>query len=182
MEIVPLDIPGAFHLKPAPFEDDRGRFTRTFCRESFARHGLTCDWAQTNLSVTRERGTVRGLHFQTGDAAEDKLICCVAGAVFDVLLDLRPESPTFGQWQAVKLNGNRHDAIYAPAGLAHGFQTLTDDAMLHYSHSHPFDPDRQGGVHHADPQLAIAWPLPVSRLSERDSTLPPFARPTECTT
>ncbi len=182
MQIVPLDIPGAFHIRPDPFEDERGRFARIFCRETFARQGIRCDWAQTNLSLTREKGTVRGLHYQSGSAAEDKLVCCVAGAVFDVILDLRPGSPTFGHWRSVELTGERQDAILAPAGLAHGFQALTDGALLHYSHSRPFDPDRQGGVHHADPQLAIDWPLPVSRLSERDSTLPPFARPTECTT
>ena len=182
MQILPLDIHGAFHILPEPFTDGRGSFSRLTCRESFARHGIGTDWVQTNTSFTRERGTVRGLHYQTGAAAEDKLVCCLAGAAFDVLVDLRRHSPTFGQWRAVELSAERRDSVFLPAGLAHGFQALRDGTLLHYSHSQAFAPDRQGGLHHADPDLSIPWPLPVRNLSERDAQLPNLASLAECPT
>jgi len=127
-----------------------------------------------NLSHTGARGTLRGMHFQRDPAGEAKLIRCTQGRVFDVLVDLRAASPTFGQYRAVELGADAGNAIYIPRGCAHGFQTLTDDATLHYCHSHRYSPGHEGGVSPLDPDLAIAWPLPIAHMSDRDRSLPPF--------
>lgn len=174
MRIVPLDLPGAFRIVPQPARDHRGCFARLFCAEAFRAHGLATQWVQMNRSCTAARGTVRGLHLQTPPFAEDKLVRCVAGAVFDVLVDLRP-GPGHGRWTALTLSAETGEAAYIPAGIAHGFQALTDGVELHYCHSAPFAPDHQAGLHPADPALAIPWPLPVRNLSARDAALPSLA-------
>ena len=180
MRIVPLDLSGAFRILPEPARDHRGSFARLFCAEAFRAHGLATQWVQMNRSCTAARGTVRGLHLQTAPFAEDKLVRCVSGAVFDVLVDLRP-GPGQGRWTALTLAAEGGEAAYIPAGLAHGFQALTDAVELHYCHSAPFAPDHQAGLHPADPALAIPWPLPVRNLSARDAALPSLASLRELT-
>jgi len=168
----PTPIAGVWDITTVPRGDERGRLVRVFCEQSFApvRPGLR--FVQVNLSATARRGTVRGLHFQRAPALEAKLIRCVRGRVFDVAVDLRAGSPTFGRWHAVELSADNDRQIFIPEGCAHGFQALTDDVELLYQHTAPYTPDCEGGVRHDDPTLAIAWPLPVTVLSDRDRALP----------
>lgn len=172
MTFEPTPIAGVWDITTVPRGDERGRLVRVFCEQSFApvRPGLR--FVQVNLSATARRGTVRGLHFQRAPALEAKLIRCVRGRVFDVAVDLRAGSPTFGRWHAVELSADNDRQIFIPEGCAHGFQALTDDVELLYQHTAPYTPDCEGGVRHDDPTLAIAWPLPVTVLSDRDRALP----------
>lgn len=163
-----LELPGAHRIGLEPHGDERGFFARAFCAEEFASHGLENDVVQANVSVNRRRGTLRGLHFQLPPAAEVKMVRCVRGAIHDVILDLRPESPTFGDWLGVELDGEEREMLYVPRGFAHGFQTLTDDAEVFYMVTAPYTPEREGGVRHDDPRFAIDWPLEVTEISEKD--------------
>lgn len=172
MKFVATPIDGLWVVETAPRGDERGRLTRLFCAEAFApvRPGLR--FVQVNQSVTARRGTVRGLHFQRAPQAEAKLIRCLRGSVFDVAVDLRAGSPTFGRWHAVELSEDNEREFFIPEGCAHGFQALSDDAQLLYQHTAAYMPACEGGVRHDDPQLAVAWPLPVGAVSERDRGLP----------
>lgn len=172
MNIEPLSIAGAYEITARVHADHRGEFSRFYCESTFAEHGLNTHWVQHNRSLTKAKGAVRGMHLQYPPHAEIKLVQCVAGAVFDVLVDLRAKSSTFGQWQSVRLDASRHNAVYIPHGVAHGFQALTDDARLIYLHSSVYTPQVEGGVRHDDPDLDIAWPLPVSEVSHKDRALP----------
>jgi dTDP-4-dehydrorhamnose 3,5-epimerase len=171
-DLTELPLAGAFHYRPRPLHDHRGSFARLSCAESLAAAGLNSHWVQTNLSRTLACGALRGMHYQTPPFAEVKLLSCLAGRIYDVLVDLRPTSPTYGQWTGLELDGTAADTVYIPQGIAHGFQALSDGVMLHYSHSTAFSPDHQAGLSHRDPQVAIDWPLPVTALSERDDALP----------
>ena len=171
-DIVELPLAGAFHYRPHPHHDHRGSFSRLTCDETLRDAGLNTTWVQTNLSLTKARVTVRGMHYQKPPFDEIKLLTCLSGCVYDVLVDLRPDSPTFGQWTGIELDGAAADTLYIPSGLAHGFQTLSDDVTLHYSHSAAFSPDHQAGLSYCDPQVAIRWPLPITALSDRDAELP----------
>ncbi|MEL0436986.1 dTDP-4-dehydrorhamnose 3,5-epimerase family protein [Phycobacter sp. K97] len=171
-DLCELPLAGAFYYRPTPHQDHRGSFSRLTCAETLADAGLNTNWVQTNLSRTKTRGTVRGMHYQTEPFAEIKLLTCLSGRIFDVLVDLRPTSSTYGQWTGVELDGAAADTLYIPAGFAHGFQTLSDDVTLHYSHSAAFHPDHQAGVSYCDPQIGIRWPLRVTEVSERDANLP----------
>lgn len=172
MRITETRLPGAFLVEPQPIEDHRGLFARTVCRETFGRYGLSADFVQSSISQNRRRHTLRGMHFQQHPHAEDKLVRCTAGAVFDVIVDLRPESPTRYQWLGVELSaGNRH-ALYIPKGFAHGFMTVTDDVELLYQMTTPHVASAAAGVRWNDPLLAIAWPAGNPILSERDAAYP----------
>lgn len=172
MNLTPLAIPGAYAITLTKRGDARGHFARTFCTEIFAQHGLATAWAQMNLSRTAATGAVRGMHFQRGEHAEAKLIRCTNGRAFDVLVDLRANSETYGTWAAVTLDADTQNAVYIPEGCAHGFQTLAPDTELHYCHSRAYAPTAEGGISPTDPDLAIDWPLPIALLSERDIALP----------
>lgn len=152
--------------------DDRGFFARAFCVAEFAAHGLPTRWLQANVSYNAGAGTLRGLHFQRAPSAEAKLVRCVAGSIFDVIVDLRAGSPHFGRWTSLVLSAAERDAVYVPAGFGHGFQALEPDTELLYLHDAMFDPACQGGVNALDPALGIAWPLAVAGMSERDASLP----------
>lgn len=167
-----LSLPGVFHFRPQLHEDTRGSFCRLSCAEMLEQAGLNRTWVQSNLSRTAARGTIRGMHYQTPPFAEIKLLTCITGRIYDVLVDLRPESSAYLQWTGIILDGARTDTLYIPAGIAHGFQALSDDVTLHYSHSQPFSPVHQAGLSYRDPQIAIQWKLPVTVLSERDAALP----------
>ncbi|MEQ8307958.1 MAG: dTDP-4-dehydrorhamnose 3,5-epimerase [Hoeflea sp.] len=167
-----LSIDGAYRIDPERIGDDRGSFARTFCAEDFAAHGLAAHWAQMNVSFSASQGTVRGMHFQRPPTAEAKLVRCLHGAMFDVLVDLRRGSPSFGQWTAVELTPDTGAMVYVPEGVAHGFQTLKPDTEVLYCHSVAYDRSLEGGLRHDDPTVGISWPLPVSTLSARDRTHP----------
>jgi dTDP-4-dehydrorhamnose 3,5-epimerase len=162
----PLD--GLWVVETLPRGDTRGRLTRLSCERSLQTIRPGLHFRQVNLTRTSQRGTVRGMHFQHAPAAEIKLVRCLRGRVFDVAVDLRAGSATFGRWHAVELSDDNDLQLLIPQGFAHGFQTLTDDVELLYQHSADYDPACEDGVRHDDPALAIAWPLPVTVLSERD--------------
>jgi dTDP-4-dehydrorhamnose 3,5-epimerase len=153
-------------------DDARGRFCRLFCEQDFASIRVGLHFSQINLSDSNSRGSVRGMHFQFPPAAEAKLIRCLRGSVLDVAVDIRVESPTFLQWHALQLSEDNNRAIFIPEGFAHGFQTLTDHAQLLYMHTAPWTPGCEGGLRYDDPRLAIAWPLPVTLVSEKDRNYP----------
>jgi dTDP-4-dehydrorhamnose 3,5-epimerase len=175
MRFVPAPLPDLLTVHPEPHVDDRGRFVRVFCAEAFATVRPELRFVQVNLSSTRRRGTVRGLHWQRAPHADAKLIRCVRGAVWDVAVDLRAHSPTFGRWHAVTLRDEDETAVFVPEGFAHGFQSLTEDAVLLYQHTAAWTPSAEAGLRYDDPALAIAWPLPVSRVSPRDVSHPSLA-------
>lgn len=174
MKIEPLSIEGAFKITPKNISDSRGAFARLFCAEKFAQNGLNTSWVQMNASQNREKGTVRGLHYQRPPYAEIKLVRCTRGIVFDVFVDLRKNSPSFGYACQVTLDSNAFETVYIPVGCAHGFQTLTDDVELHYMHSEFYSPQHEAGIRLTDPQLSINWPLPFGVISARDQSLPLF--------
>lgn len=171
MIFVPLKLPGAFEIAIEPRGDSRGLFARIFCEEEFRAAGLHTRWMQMNLSFSREAGTVRGLHFQRAPAAEVKLVRCLRGRVFDVMVDLRRGSPSYGQHCSLTLDAEARNAAYIPEGFAHGFQTLEPDCELQYFHSAPYAPRHEGGVNACDPALGIEWPLSVTSRSDRDLAL-----------
>jgi dTDP-4-dehydrorhamnose 3,5-epimerase len=168
----PLSLDGAFEVLLEPRGDVRGFFSRFYCDEEFSGRGLNTHWAQMNLSYTRGIGALRGLHFQRGTAAEVKLVRCLRGRVYDVIVDLREGSRSFGHHVGVELDAERRNSIYIPEGFAHGFQTLEDEAELQYLHSRPYSPAQEGGVNFMDSHLAINWPLPPAQMSGRDKDLP----------
>jgi dTDP-4-dehydrorhamnose 3,5-epimerase len=170
-----LNLPGAFVLEPERIEDERGFFARAFSEDEFAARGLDPTVVQCSLSFNRRRGTLRGMHYQAAPAEEAKLVRCVRGAIHDVIVDVRPGSPTLGRHAAARLDADNRFALYVPPGFAHGFQTLEDDTELYYQMSSGYSPEHARGFRHDDRELGIAWPLPVSVISERDRTLPRFA-------
>lgn len=170
-----LPLAGLFSLQHKVHEDERGRFARLFCQGSLAAFGQPLQIRQINHSRTAQRGSVRGLHFQYPPHAETKLITCLRGAVWDVAVDLRRGSATFLHWHAERLEAGDGRSLLLPPGFAHGFQTLSEDAELLYLHSADYSPEHEGGLSPSDARLAIAWPLPVSNLSARDTAPPSLA-------
>jgi dTDP-4-dehydrorhamnose 3,5-epimerase len=156
-------------------EDERGFLARTFCENEFSANSLNTRWPQCNLTLTKTRGMIRGMHFQLSPRAEIKLVRCAAGAIFDVAVDVRPNSPTFGKWEGFELNSQNRRMLYIPGGFAHGFQCLTDNSEVFYQMSEFFFADLSRGVRWNDPTVAIKWPLPDPTLSERDKNLPLLA-------
>ena len=172
MTFTETTLPGAYLVTLAARGDNRGWFARTYDKQMFAQIGHTVDWIQMNHSLTRQTGALRGLHFQYPPYAEIKLVRCIAGRVFDVIVDLRAGSPTFLHWFGTELSADNQQMIYIPKGFAHGFQTLTTDCQLVYCHSDSYNPAHEGAVRYSDSRLGIVWPLPVTDLSERDSSHP----------
>lgn len=153
-------------------EDSRGFFARTFCAKEFRNHGLTTDFVQANLSYTREIGTIRGMHYQVAPSCEAKLIRCINGSVWDVSVDMRPDSPTYLHHFGVELSAKRRNAVYVPEMFAHGYMTLDADTELLYHCSKAYSPNAERGVRHDDPAIQINWPLPVSNISDKDQAWP----------
>ena len=176
MQFTETPLPGVFVLELDRLEDERGWFARTWCREEFAQRGLPVELAQCSISHNAQRGTLRGIHFQAAPHAEAKLIRCVAGAAHDVVLDLRPDSPTFKQSLATELSASNGRALFLPEGIAHGFQTLTDDSTLFYQMNSPYVVGAATGVRWDDPVFNIEWPLPNPILNSRDQAWPDFAK------
>jgi dTDP-4-dehydrorhamnose 3,5-epimerase len=167
-----LPLNGLFVVQHRRHADPRGQFSRLFCEGSLSAFGRPFHVRQINHSVTMECGSVRGLHYQTAEAPEAKLITCLRGAVWDVAVDLNPESATFLQWHAERLEAGDGRSLLIPAGFAHGFQAMTDDAELLYLHSADYAPEYEAGLSVSDPRLGINWPLPVKNLSPRDASRP----------
>lgn len=163
-------LAGAFVIDLERREDDRGFFARAFCQEEFARHGLKTTIAQANVAFNRQRGTLRGMHFQYPPAAETKLVRCTRGAILDIIVDLRPESPTYLQHVAVELSEDNGRSLYVPERFAHGYQVLADRTETSYQVGEFYTPGAEGGLLYDDPRLALPWPLPVSVISEKDRT------------
>lgn len=165
-----MDLPliGLKLVERQRFEDNRGSLSRLFCAEALAVAGWCKPIAQLNHTFTAQRGTVRGMHYQHPPYAEMKLVSCIRGEIWDVAVDLRAGSPTFLHWHAEILSAENNRALLLPEGFAHGFQTLTDDAVLIYCHSLAYCPEAEGALHVQDPSLAIKWPLPIVGLSTRD--------------
>ena len=152
-----------------PFSDERGWFARYYCKNEFGEIGHTKEWLQMNHSVSYKKGTIRGMHYQRPPYAEIKLVRCIAGIVFDVLVDLRKDSETFLQWFGVELSAENKTMVYIPEGFAHGFQCLSDHCELLYHHTELYKPDAEAGIKYNDTMINIEWPLPVSVISERDA-------------
>lgn len=172
MRFSPTAVHGVVAVDPEPHRDPRGFFARIFCADEFARHGLDETVAQCNLSLSRARGTLRGLHFQAGPAADSKLVRCLRGAIHDVVVDMRPRSPTYLGHVAVELTDENQRALYVPPMCAHGFQTLSDDVQILYQHSRPYSPDHERGLRYDDPAVGLTWPLEVTTLSDKDAAWP----------
>lgn len=171
-DFLPTPLAGLTVIRRRPYEDARGSFARLFCAEEFREIGLSKPIAQINHSVTRQKGAVRGLHFQYAPRAETKIVSCLKGKIFDVAVDLRPDSPTFLHWYGEVLSADNRQALCIPEGFAHGFQTLEEDSELLYFHTNFYDQTAEGALNVSDPRLGIAWPLPITELSERDRTHP----------
>jgi dTDP-4-dehydrorhamnose 3,5-epimerase len=165
-------LAGACLIHLEPRVDARGAFARAFCAEEFAGQGLKTRFVQSNISTNARAGTVRGLHFQRAPHAEVKLVRCVKGALFDVIVDMRGDSPTRGSWFGAELSDENGLMMYVPEGFAHGYQALSDGATALYMVSAPYAPQAEGGLRFDDPELAIAWPRPVSFVSEKDANWP----------
>ena len=155
-----------------PARDERGLFARTFCTRELAAQGLETGFVQHSISVTERVGSVRGMHFQKSPHEEVKLLRCIRGAMHDVLIDIRTDSPTYGRWEAYELTAENRRQLYVPAGLAHGFQTLLPDTEVGYLISAFYAPAAAAGIRHDDPAFAIAWPLPVADISPKDRAWP----------
>ncbi len=168
------ELKGAYIIDIERREDDRGFFARTWCQQEFEAHGLVARVVQANTSYNRRKGTLRGMHYQRAPHAEAKLVRAVRGAIYDVIIDLRPDSPTYKRWIGVELTADNRRALFVPEGFAHGFQTLEDDTDVIYQVSAFYTPGAEGGVRYNDPAFAIEWPLPVSVISEKDAAWPDF--------
>lgn len=176
MIFTPTAIPGAFIIDIERKEDQRGFFARVACIDEFAAHGIEFLPVQSSVSWNIHRGTVRGLHYQMAPHSEVKIVRCTAGAIYDVLVDLRPQSPACGQWIGVDLDAGNRRSLLIPEGVAHGFQTLTDDTEIAYQMTTRYAPDAARGIRWNDPVLGIDWPLrDIAFLSETDGALPDFA-------
>jgi dTDP-4-dehydrorhamnose 3,5-epimerase len=165
------ELPGVFAIESEPQRDPRGSFQRVFCKSEFRRHGLDTEFDQESVSTNPRAGTVRGLHFQAAPHEEVKIVTCVTGALFDVVVDLRP-GLHYGKWAAFVLEGGSWRSIYIPKGCAHGFQTLADDTSLLYRMNEGYRAEDARGVRWNDPSLGIPWPKPVTAMSDRDAALP----------
>jgi len=155
-----------------PRGDDRGMFARTFCRDEFAAHGLETVYVQQNMSVSALKGTLRGMHFQRQPDAEVKVIRCVRGRILDVIVDMRPDSPSYLKHEGFELSAANRRELYVPRGFAHGFMTLEDDVEVTYLVSAVYTPAAEGGLRYNDPKLGISWPLEVTTISDKDQVWP----------
>jgi len=169
-----LELRDAYLVELEKRGDQRGFFARLFCQDEFEEHGLVADMVQANVSFSKVKGTLRGLHYQDEPFAETKYIRCVKGAIYDVIIDIQPDSPTFMQWLAFELTAQNYKMLYIPKGYAHGFQTLEPDTEVTYLVSEFYAPEAEGGVRYNDPAFGINWPVGVTEISEKDRTWPDF--------
>jgi len=168
----PTPLSGSFSIDLNPFSDERGWFARYFCKNEFKEIGHDAEWVQMNHSFTKQVGSVRGMHYQEGEYKEIKLVRCIAGKVYDVIIDIRKDSPTFLKWFGIELSAENKKMLYIPAGFAHGFQCLSDNCELLYHHSAFYTPGRETGISYNDPSVNIEWPIEITVISERDKNHP----------
>jgi dTDP-4-dehydrorhamnose 3,5-epimerase len=168
------ELPGSYIIEPQKFEDERGFFARGWCQHEFEEHGLVACIVQANISYNCKRGTLRGMHYQVAPHSETKLIRCTRGALYDVIVDLRPASSTYRQWIGVELSEDNYKMLYVPEGFAHGFITLADNTEATYQVSAFYTPGAERGLRYDDPAFAIAWPLPVAVISKKDKNWSDF--------
>ncbi|NTU78082.1 MAG: dTDP-4-dehydrorhamnose 3,5-epimerase [Chloroflexales bacterium] len=171
-----LELKDAYIIDLEKREDNRGFFARTWGQDLFEQHGLVTRVVQANMSFNHTKGTLRGMHFQKNPYAETKLVRCVRGTIYDVIIDLRPDSPTYTRWVGVELSADNRRSVYVPEGFAHGFQTLEDNCEVMYQVSQFYTPSAEGGVRYNDPAFDIQWPLPAGVMSEKDQRWPDFIR------
>jgi dTDP-4-dehydrorhamnose 3,5-epimerase len=169
MQFYPTPLPGAWRIQLEPASDSRGYFARTFCVDEFAAHGLETSYLQHSISYSTHKGTLRGMHYQREPDSEVKVVRCLKGSIWDVIIDIRPDSPTYCQWSKFELSSDSGDQLYIPAGFAHGFQTLCDDVLLNYLISAPYAPQSACGIRYDDRTFGISWPLPVTEISVKDA-------------
>lgn len=169
-----LALPGAFAIDLEPRGDERGFFARAFCQKEFAAHGLATEMVQANVSQNVSKGTLRGMHYQRAPFAEVKLVRCIHGTIHDVIIDLRPDSPTYLNWLGVELSRRNRRALYVPEGFAHGYQALEDDTEVLYLVSQFYTPSHESAIRWNDPRFGIRWPLPDPILSPKDAAHPDF--------
>lgn len=176
MIFIETALKGAFQVDIEPHRDDRGFFARSFCQHEFGAMGLKSSVAQCNVSFNRQKGTLRGMHFQVAPKAEAKLVRCTRGAIYDVIIDLRPESVTWCSWMAVELTEENSRMLYIPEGFAHGFQTLKENSEVFYHMFEFYSPEHARGVRWDDPAFGIAWPLAAPLLSGKDRSYPLYKK------
>ena len=169
-----INLPGAFLITLEPIKDERGYFARSFCNTELSNRKLHSHFVQCNISYNHKKGTVRGLHYQAPPHGEVKIVSCRRGAIYDVIVDIRKESPTFGRWLGIELSEKNHQALYIPDGFAHGFQTLFDETEVFYHMGNYYCPEAASGICFSDPTLGIIWPEKPSVISESDLNLPRF--------
>ncbi len=174
MKFVPTPLHGAFTIELEKRGDDRGFFARFFCQQEFAEAGLPMAVVQINNSLTAKAGTLRGMHYQLPPAAEIKVVRCIKGALFDAIIDLRPDSPTHGRWYGTELTAENRRMLVIPRGFAHGFLTLADDTEALYLVSATYAPDQERGVRFDDPRFGVQWPRPPVEMSPKDRNWPDF--------
>jgi dTDP-4-dehydrorhamnose 3,5-epimerase len=168
------DLKDSYIVELELLEDERGFFARSFCQREFEKHGLSPHIVQCNISGNKKKGTLRGMHYQTAPHQEAKLVSCIQGSLYDVIIDLRPDSPTYCKWMEVELSAKNYRLLYIPEGFAHGFQTLEDDTLIFYQMSEFYHPECSMGIRWNDPFFGISWPIHDPILSERDCLYPAF--------
>ena len=176
MEFHSTRLRDAYLIQLQPARDQRGFFARTFCVEEFASLGLETSYPQHSISFSARKGTLRGMHYQREPRSEAKVVRCVSGVILDVIIDIRPDSPTYRHWQEFELSSANGRQLYIPKGFAHGFQTLSDQAEVSYLISTPYAPELATGIRHDDPAFGISWPLAVTEISEKDLHWPNFSQ------
>jgi dTDP-4-dehydrorhamnose 3,5-epimerase len=173
MKFMETKLKGAYIIEIEPIQDERGFFARSWCRNEFEEQGIDFTIIQCNISYNDKKGTLRGMHYQVSPYEEAKMVCCTRGAIYDVIIDLRPPSPTYGQWHAVELHAENHKIFYIPKGFAHGFQTLNDKTEVFYQMSEFYYPEYAKGVRWDDPSFMISWPWIKKRtISKKDLSYP----------
>ena len=174
MKFIETKLKGTYIIELEPMEDERGFFARSFCQKEFKKHGLNPRIVQCNISFNKKRGTLRGMHYQVSPYEEAKLVSCIRGAIYDVIIDLRQDSPTYCQWFAVELTEENYKMLYIPKGFAHGFQTLEDNTVVFYQMSEFYYPECARGVRWDDSTFEIEWPLSEQVMSKKDLSYPDF--------
>lgn len=169
-----IELNGAFLIEPERIEDKRGFFARSWCKREFDQHGLKTEFVQCNISFNRKRGTLRGMHYQSAPYEETRLVRCTKGAIYDVIIDLRPDSQTFLEWFSIELTEDNRKMLYIPEGFAHGFLTLKDNTEVFYQMSKFYAPGHAKGVRWNDPAFNIMWPIDVKVISQKDKKIPDF--------
>jgi dTDP-4-dehydrorhamnose 3,5-epimerase len=169
MQVIETSIAGVYLVTPAALVDERGHFARQWDEETFRRHGLTTRFPQCNSSFSRAAGTLRGLHYQAPPHGEAKYLRCISGRIFDVVVDVRRESPSFGRWLGTELSAASRQWIYVPDGVAHGFLTLEDNTEVLYPVSAPYEPKSERGIRWNDPAFGVQWPIRPTRMSDKDA-------------